>query len=105
MLSSIILLPLVAALGVVAIPGRYRFVIRVIALAATLLSLLLATRMFLAFEGAEAGAGGYKFIERVSWVPTLQIQYFLGVDGINVGLIWMGALVAFAAACVSWEIK
>ena len=35
----------------------------------------------------------------------LGISYHVGVDGINVGLILMGAIVAFAAACVSWEIK
>src|SRR5205823_14373195 len=35
----------------------------------------------------------------------LGIHCRLGVDGINVGLILMGAIVAFAAACVSWEIK
>lgn len=29
----------------------------------------------------------------------------MGVDGINLGLIVMGAIVAFAAACVSWEIE
>ena len=29
----------------------------------------------------------------------------MGVDGINVGLVLMGAIVAFAAACVAWEIK
>ena len=40
-----------------------------------------------------------------SWVSTLGISYYVGVDGINVGLILMGATVAFAAACVSWEIK
>ena len=27
------------------------------------------------------------------------------MDGLNVGLILMGAIVAFAAACCSWEIK
>ena len=36
---------------------------------------------------------------------ALGISYHVGVDGINVGLILMGAIVAFAAACVSWEIK
>src|SRR5205814_2971412 len=36
---------------------------------------------------------------------SLGIRCRLGVDGINVGLMLMGALVAFAAACVSWEIK
>ena len=35
----------------------------------------------------------------------LGISYHVGVDGINVGLVLMGAIVAFAAACVSWEIK
>jgi NADH-quinone oxidoreductase subunit M len=76
-----------------------------VALLATFGSLLLATKMFLGYEAAQAGVGGYKFVHRAEWVKDLGIHYFVGVDGINVGLIFMGALVAFAAACVSWEIK
>jgi NADH-quinone oxidoreductase subunit M len=38
-------------------------------------------------------------------VESLGISFFVGVDGINLGLIVMGAIVAFAAACVSWEIE
>jgi NADH-quinone oxidoreductase subunit M len=105
MLTAIILLPFLGALAILLIPANYRFVIRVIALLATFGSLLLATRMFLGFDAASAGVGGYKFIQRAEWVRDLGINYFVGVDGINVGLIFMGALVAFAAACVSWEIK
>src|SRR5262249_16053765 len=33
------------------------------------------------------------------------ISFHVGVDGINVGLVLMGAIVAFAAACASWEIQ
>jgi len=102
MLTSIILLPFLAALAILVIPRNYRFVIRVVALAATLASMLLATKLFLGFNAAEAGVGGYRFIERAEWVKELGINYFVGVDGINVGLIIMGAIVAFAAACVSW---
>ncbi|HXJ56140.1 MAG TPA: NADH-quinone oxidoreductase subunit M [Verrucomicrobiae bacterium] len=105
MLTCIILLPLLAALVIVPIPARYRFLIRSIALGTTLGTLLLATSVFLGFEGAEAGAGGYKYVTRIRWVPGLDINYFVGVDGVNVGLIFMAALVAFAAVCVSWEIK
>ena len=105
MLTSIILLPFLAALAILVIPGNYRFVIRVVALAATLISLLLATKLFLSFSAAEAGVGGYKFVHKLSWVESLGINYFVGVDGINVGLIFMGAIVAFAAVCASWEIK
>src|SRR5260370_82604 len=33
------------------------------------------------------------------------MRYHVGVDGINVGLVLMAAIVGFAAACVSWESK
>ena len=105
MLTSIILLPFLAALVILLTPRNYRVVFRGVALLATLGSLLLATKMFLGYEAAEAGVGGYKFVERLPWVESLGISYFVGVDGINVGLIFMGAIVAFASACVSWEIK
>ena len=66
------------------------------------------------------GAGGedVRSIHRCAhWYRRFQVRtantvgayarhsYHVGVDGINVGLILMGAIVAFAAACVSWEIK
>ena len=105
MLTSILLLPFLAALVILLTPRNYRVVFRAVALLATFGSLLLATKMFLGFDSAAAGAGGYKFIERVEWVKELGINYFVGVDGINVGLILLGTIVAFAAACVSWEIK
>src|SRR6185503_20005651 len=105
MLTAIILIPLLAALGILSIPRNFRFVIRVVALAATLLTMLLAVKLFLGFNAAPAGAGGYKFVHYVPWVESLGINYYVGVDGLNVGLILMGGLVAFAAACCSWEIK
>jgi NADH-quinone oxidoreductase subunit M len=105
MLTSIILIPFLAALAILLIPRNFRFIIRLVALTATLLTALLAVKLFLGFDAATAGAGGYKFIHKIPWVESLGINYFVGVDGINIGLILMGALVAFAAACVSWEIQ
>src|SRR5712692_7696992 len=105
MLTSIICLPFMAALLLLLIPGNYRLVIRGVALLATLATLALATLLFLKFDAATAGPGGYKFARQVPWVESLGISYHVGVDGLNLGLILMGAIVAFAAACVSWEIK
>src|SRR5256885_13183885 len=47
----------------------------------------------------------YQFVEQHSWVGALGISYHVGVDGINIGLVLMAAIVSFTAACVSWEIK
>jgi NADH-quinone oxidoreductase subunit M len=104
LLTSIILVPLLGALVVALIPRNYRFVIRIIALASTLISMALAIAMFVQFDSA-AAIDGFRFVQRISWVQSLGISYFVGVDGINVGLILMGAIVAFAAACVSHRIE
>jgi NADH-quinone oxidoreductase subunit M len=94
--------PLLAALLLVLVPGNYRVIIRAIAVAATFITMLLAVKMFCQFV---PGANGYQFEQQISWVESLGISYHVGVDGLNVGLILMGAIVAFAAACCSWEIR
>ncbi len=104
LLTYIILVPFLGALIVALIPRDYRFVIRVVALVSTLLSMLLAVAMFVKFDAATA-VQGYKFGQQIPWVQSLGISYHVGVDGINVGLILMGAIVAFAATCVSHRIE
>ena len=94
--------PLLAALALVFVPRNYRVIIRAVAVLATFVSMLLAVKMFCQFV---TGHAGYQFEQQIPWVPSLGISYHVGVDGINVGLILMGAIVAFAAACCSFEIQ
>src|SRR6267142_2827413 len=101
-LTSIICCPLLAALVLAFVPRNFRVVMRGVAVAATLISALLAVALFVKFN---TGMDGYQFEQQTPWVPAVGISYHVGVDGINVGLILMGAIVAFAAACVSTEIK
>jgi len=101
-LTCIIASPLLAALVLAFVPGSYRVVHRGLAILATLLSALLGLIMFFCFN---AGAEGFQFEQRLSWVKGLGISYHVGVDGINVGLLLMATIVAFAAVSVSWEIK
>jgi NADH-quinone oxidoreductase subunit M len=101
-LTVIILCPLLAALVLAFVPRSFSVVMRAVAVVATLFSALLAILMFLRFH---TGVAGYQFEQQIAWVTALGISYHVGVDGINIGLVLMGAIVAFAAACVSWEIK
>jgi NADH-quinone oxidoreductase subunit M len=100
-LTIIITAPLAAAGLIAVIPGNYRFLIRIIALLSTLVSAVTAIWVFAAFV---PGASGLQFEAKSVWVKSLGIGYHVGLDGVNVGLVLMGALVAFAAACVSREI-
>ncbi len=94
--------PLLAAIMLVFVPRNYRVIIRAVALFATFISMLLAVKMFCQFV---TGQAGYQFEQQIPWVESLGISYHVGVDGLNVGLILMGAIVAFAAACCSFEIQ
>src|SRR5690349_10330484 len=101
-LTYIIGWPLLAALVLAFVPRTFRPVMRGVAILATFLSAVLAVKMFLQFQ---TGSSDYQFVEQIPWVSALGISYHVGVDGINVGLVLMAAIVAFAAACVSWEIQ
>jgi len=94
--------PLVAALALILVPRNYRVIIRTVAVLATFISMILAVKMFCLFK---TGAAGFQFEQQIPWVDSLGISYHVGVDGLNVGLILMGAVVAFAAACCSFEIQ
>lgn len=101
-LTLILLIPLLAAVLLAFVPRAFGFAFRLGALAATAASLLLALVAFLRFDSA---ATGFQFVQQIPWVESLGLSYHVGVDGLNIGLILMGAIVAFAAACVSWDIK
>jgi NADH-quinone oxidoreductase subunit M len=107
MLTSIFILPLLAALVLAFVPRSYRVVMRAVAIGATFLTMLLAIKLFLGFNGATADADGFKFVSTIPGLgaASLGIACKLGVDGLNVGLILMGAIVAFAATCCSFEIQ
>src|SRR5579863_4310216 len=102
-LTYIILWPLVAALLLCLVPRSYRFVMRLVAVVVTFISMVLAIKMFWHFDGASPVP--FQFDQKFDWVKSLGISYHVGVDGLNVGLILMGAIVAFAAALASWEIR
>jgi NADH-quinone oxidoreductase subunit M len=106
-LTLIVVLPLLAALALAFVPRQFRDVPRLAALGVTLVVMLAALFLFWRFNGAEADPDGFRFVGTLPGFGSkaLGIACRLGVDGINVGLVLMGAVVAFAAACCSWEIR
>src|SRR5213592_468166 len=103
-LTAIVILPFLAAIWLAFVPVKFRFVMRLVALGTTLLVALLSIALFWRFA---TDTEAYQFVTTIPLLgaDALGIKCRLGVDGINIGLILMGAIVAFAAACVSWEIK
>ena len=79
-LTLILILPLLAAVGLAFVPRNYRFVMRLVTLATTLLVALLAVSLFWRFNADEAG---YQFVTTIPFLgaDALGIHCRLGVDG------------------------
>ncbi len=98
-LSVIVFLPILTGALLFLIPGERKSEIRVMALAAALLALLLSLWVFFSYDVA---AGGYQFVEQYDWLPTLGISYHVGVDGISAPLVLLTGVVMFTGVLISW---
>lgn len=98
MLTALIVVPAVGALVAYLLPRERPRSIRLVALGAGLIDLLLA----LILAGAFQPAPTLQWQERGDWVPALGIQYYLGVDGISLWLVVLTALLTPIAIGASW---
>jgi NADH-quinone oxidoreductase subunit M len=106
MLTLSWLLPLAGALLLLLIPnadGRRNGAIRWLALAVSLLGFAVTLLIWARFEPTSAD---FQMVERVRWIhiePTLQIDYYVGIDGISLLLVVLTAFLTPIALLSSWE--
>jgi NADH-quinone oxidoreductase subunit M len=101
-LTLAVFLPLAGAVVVALLPGAADGPIRGVALAATLLALLVGAAMVARFD---YGAGAtMQFEARRSWIPSVGATYHLGVDGIGLPLLALSLLLSFLCVVYCWRI-
>ena len=101
MLSALLACPLAGMLVVLALPRASVRTIRRTALLTTGATLCLAAGIFLRFQPTLAGM---QFEERLPWIPSLNVSYHLGVDGISLPMVLLTALLGFLACMASYAI-
>ncbi|MCK4904014.1 MAG: NADH-quinone oxidoreductase subunit M, partial [Candidatus Marinimicrobia bacterium] len=101
-LSLLVWLPIIGMLAIAFVPRDKADVIKIIAAAATGLQLFLAILLWMQFDKT---TGGFQFMERYNWIPSFNIFYTLGVDGLSLPMIVLTPLLSFLAIFVSWNTK
>ena len=96
------LLPLTAALCLIAIPKEKEEIFRKVNIAVMGLCLLGAILLFFRFP---IGSADYQFVARMDWLPHLGISYQVGIDGIGMTLVLLLALVSTSGAFISGWIR
>ena len=102
LLSLAIWVPIIAGVLVLATGSDQRAgLARILALIGSLAGFLVTLPLFTRFDRL---SGGYQFTEFHSWIPVLNINYALGVDGISVLFIILNAFITLMVVLAGWEV-
>ena len=101
LLSALTLIPLLGG-GAALLASSQSKLSRPIAFAASLLALAGAVLLWAGFDTSRAGG---QFVERLAWVPSLGIDYHLGIDGLGLLMVLLSALIVPFAMLASWKIE
>ncbi len=121
MLSLIVFLPIIAGLVILAVPSSQKQIIRIVSLLAALAQGVLAVLIWRGYDPALPGItagptgsplGSFQFVEKIPWISlnlggfgSLNIEYFLGVDGISITMVILTALISAIGVLSSWTIQ
>ncbi len=102
-LTNILVMPLAAALIIMALPVKYAHLSKWVASVFAFLALLLSVRVIMGYQ-LDADVT-YQFTERATWIPSLGINYSLGVDGISVAMLLLTGIIIFCGCLASWNVE
>ena len=113
LLSLLIFVPLLAGLIILVLPSSWQQKYKFVALGTVIIQLVISAVIYLNFDGAQFSGidiqNNYQLVERVPWISLnlgslgyLQIEYFLGIDGLSMPLLVLSSAVMLIAVLSSW---
>ena len=86
LLSWIIWLPVLGMVTIAFVPRDKSELIKQIAAVVSGIQLVLAIYLWRIFDATN---GTFQFMERAEWIPSFNITYILGVDGLSLPMVFL----------------
>ncbi len=99
-LSTLIFLPVVGAAIILFLGRKQESLIKAVSLLVSIIAFLLSIPLFTDFDKS---THLMQFVEKHSWIPSWNVVYSLGVDGISVLFILLSTLVTILCVLISWN--
>ena len=99
-LSLVAFLPVFGALGILLHVKRSDNLARWMALATTAVTFIVSIPLLLNFD---TSTHNMQFVENYSWIPSWNVHYTVGVDGISVLLVLLTTLLSLICVIASWN--
>jgi len=99
-LSVLIFLPLAGAALILLMNRANDKAIRMVSLFVSIATFIVSLPLFTVFDKT---THLMQFVERYEWIPSLNMSYYLGLDGISVLFVLLSTLVTILCVLISWE--
>ena len=101
LLSVLIWLPILSGVVVLALGTRHIVVARWVALLAALATFLISIP---ASTGFDTSTASMQFVEKLSWIPSLNAFYGVGLDGISLPLVLLTTFMTIPVIIAAWTV-
>ncbi len=103
LLSLVVFVPMIGGILLLLWKRASDETIRNIALAISLLDFLISVPLFVFYNSSLTEP---QFVEKLSWIPSIGAEYFIGIDGLSILLILLTTFLTPLCVLISWnEIK
>jgi NADH-quinone oxidoreductase subunit M len=99
-ITVLTLVPFAGALLIVVVCGKNREAARALAATASALALELLLVLWHIFNSA---SGALQFQERHIWIPSLAVDYHVGIDGLGLLMLMLSVIVVLMSIAASWS--
>jgi NADH-quinone oxidoreductase subunit M len=100
-LSLTVWLPIIGGLMVLASGDRETNATKWTALIIAILTFVVSLPLWFGFDNTTAHM---QFVERMPWIPTFDVEYYMGVDGISMPLIILTTFITPLVVIAGWEV-
>jgi NADH-quinone oxidoreductase subunit M len=100
-LSTLIWLPILGGLLILAIGDQRPVMARWAALVVAVLTFVISIPLATQFDVTTANM---QFVERLPWIEAFNIEYFLGVDGLSMPLVLLTTFTTVLVVISAWEV-
>ena len=99
LLIFIIVLPLIGTFFLLFVPASNHSLLKSIALNVSCLSYIISLFLWVFFNKS---VGSFQFVSKLLWIPFLNLNFSLGIDGISLFFILLTTLLIFLCILISW---